>query len=222
MRQEATPEIPPPTELAEILRVFDGLDGGEGLMLSNDHYPKSILRELQAQRPCLFDWNVLEMGPTRFRIEVRRRMTEGRRCVTEYLEGDHRRLDAILDEAERLANAGEFAGASERFAEFACGLDRHIAIEEQILFPLFERVTGIATGPTIVMRSEHVRIRELLKRVSAGLEAGDPVALSAQAALEELLSMHNMKEERVLYPMTDQAAGGEREQNALVERMQAF
>src|SRR5215471_19114316 len=46
--------------------------------------------------------------------------------VTEYLQGDHRRLDAILADVEKLIGAGSFDEARKRFAEFNAGLSRHI------------------------------------------------------------------------------------------------
>ena len=49
-------------------------------------------------------------------------------------------------------------------AEFTCGLSRHINVEEGVLFPTFEQMTGMTTGPTTVMRSEHVEIRRLMER----------------------------------------------------------
>ena len=53
---------------------------------------------------------------------------------------DHRRLDSILADAKRCLVAGDLPRASARFAEFRDGLDRHIAAEEEILFPAFEKL----------------------------------------------------------------------------------
>jgi iron-sulfur cluster repair protein YtfE (RIC family) len=127
--------------------------------------------------------------------------------VTEYLSADHRRLDAIALEAESAARSGAAADAAALFARFAEGLDRHIQVEEEVLFPAFEAATGMASGPTVVMRAEHAEIRRLLAEVSSALGGGDaPAALDAMRKLTELLSDHNMKEETILYPMTDRSA----------------
>ena len=214
--------LPPPGRHAEIFRTFEALKPGEAFVLVNDHDPKPLLYQFQAERAGRFEWSVLEAGPERFRIEIRRRVTEGARSVTEYLQGDHERLDAILREVDRLAEAGDPARAGLRFAEFACGLGRHIDAEESVLFPAFEKMTGISEGPTAVMRQEHIEIRRRIEEVAAGLRAPNaPGARQAIAALVEVLSLHNMKEEGVLYPMADQAAGGQREQDDLVKRLQA-
>ena len=50
----------------------------------------------------------------------------------------------------------------ECFEKFKFGLHRHIAWEEEILFPLFEEKTGMTDGgPTFVMREEHRQIKAL-------------------------------------------------------------
>ncbi|MBI2566758.1 MAG: DUF2249 domain-containing protein [Candidatus Schekmanbacteria bacterium] len=216
--------LPPFRRHPEIFALFDALKADEVFVLANDHSPKPLLYQFQAERPGRFDWSVLEAGPVRCRVEIRRRSSEGTRRATEYLGGDHRRLDAIVPEVRRLVSESFFPEASDRFAEFSCGLSRHIDAEEQALFPTFERATGMtAGGPTFVMRDEHVEIRRLMDQTQGALAAAD--ATRAQAALNGLsatLATHNAKEEQILYPMTDQALGSDRACDDLVKRMQAI
>ena len=81
----------------------------------------------------------------------------------------------------------------------------HFKKEEDILFPEFERTTGITMGPTQVMRVEHAQARELLERMRSALEGRDKKNFLAVAdTLMILLQQHNMKEEQILYPMCDQ------------------
>lgn len=146
----------------------------------------------------------------------------GPRTVSEFLGGDHRRLDAILLQTAELALRGSNSEALARFAEFASGLSRHITMEETVLFPAFEEKTGMAEGPTAVMRREHAEIRRLLSTIAAAISAGDGAAFdSEKGRLLEVLGAHNQKEEGILYPMSDRLAGGERERDELVRRMQA-
>jgi hemerythrin-like domain-containing protein len=141
--------------------------------------------------------------------------------VTELLGADHDRLDALFEAAERLAGSGEFFEALERFHEFRSGLERHIELEEKLLFPAFEQVTGMPSGPTAVMRSEHVEIKSLLEEIEQALRQEETSELLGSAGeLKQLLGDHNAKEENALYPMTDRALGagvGE-----LVRAMAAF
>lgn len=211
--------LPPPRRHPEIFRTFDALAPGEAFVLVNDHEPKPLLYQFQFERPGAFDWSVLEAGPERFRVEIRRRSSTGPREVRDFLGGDHRRLDAILRDAARRAQ-GSFADALERFAEFRCGLERHIEMEEQILFPAFERATGMTGGPTTVMHLEHVEIRRLLEAIGASLRAEDFAGLlNAVREFTTVLGEHNAKEEDVLYPTVDHALGGS-VRDELVRRMQ--
>ena len=108
-------------------------------------------------------------------------------------------------------------------AEFTCGLDRHIEAEEQVLFPDFERRTGMTSGPTVVMRAEHIEIRKWMAAAAAALDARDPAGFrDALGQLRDVLEGHNLKEEQILYPMADEAAGDLRAQDDLVRQMQAL
>ena len=111
--------------------------------------------------------------------------------------------------------------ARAAWAEFELGLRRHIGFEEEILFPGFEAGTGMSpqAGPTAVMRIEHREIERLLEAIRGALAGiADPLPLRTE--LHRVLAAHNMKEEQVLYPMTDRALGPE-ESDILVSRIQA-
>jgi hemerythrin-like domain-containing protein len=138
------------------------------------------------------------------------RMSEEANTVTGHLTADHRRLDSILEEVVRLAQAGDAAGALDRFQIFRAGLDRHIDVEEQLLFPMFEERSGVRTGPTLVMRSEHGSIRDAMKLIGTHLSDGAlGSALAIVAQLTGLLERHNAKEEKILYPMSDRLAAAD-------------
>jgi hemerythrin-like domain-containing protein len=140
--------------------------------------------------------------------------------VTAYLEADHRRLDDIAKGVAKWLRAGSVGEALRDFEGFAGGLNRHIDAEEQVLFPAFEELTGVPHGPTAVMRAEHVEIRRRMAAAVAAMRAGKaPLALGALAALVDLLSMHNKKEEGVLYPWADEALGTTEARTALVRDM---
>jgi len=128
--------------------------------------------------------------------------------VSDYLEADHRRLDDILLRTQAKVAAGDMAGAAVLFAPFHDGLLRHIRIEEDLVFPDFEAATGMGGGggPTGVMRTEHTEIKRLLALLKTHLGSAAPAAAEFErlrAALVAVLSGHNMKEEQILYPMTD-------------------
>lgn len=206
-----------------IASLFESLGVGEALVLTDDREARPLLKELEARHPGALEWSSLEAGPERYRTEIRRRPAGSVRSVSEYLGFDHNRLDSMLPEVERLVGAREFTRAAERFGEFSCGLNRHIEAEEQILFPAFERRTGMRSGPTVVMRAEHVEIRQWMAAAAAALQAQDAAGFAhAVGRMVNVLTIHNMKEEQVLYPMADQAAGDLQSQDELVRQMQAL
>lgn len=107
------------------------------------------------------------------------------------------------------------------YREFKTRLERHIGWEESILFPLFERLTGMAdNGPTVVMRSEHRQIEAFLAAIDRILQGGDAEVDVDQAALLKVLAAHNWKEENVLYPMIDRSVSAE-DREAVFARMRA-
>lgn len=127
--------------------------------------------------------------------------------VSEFMSEDHDRLDRVFVVFGSADERGAVAGA---FTEFDEGLRRHIDWEEQILFPEFDRRTGLAdSGPTAVMRLEHERIDALLRLIADRL-ADDSIGGFGAAAdeLRELLTAHNLKEEMILYPWIDRELSG--------------
>lgn len=214
--------LPPRDRHAEFFRRFDALAPGAWFVLVNDHDPKPLLYQLQAERKGTFEWNVLERGPARFRVEIRRRAAPGDRTVSEYLGVDHDRLDATFEAVEKLVGRGDFAEALFLFLEFKVGLARHIDVEEGILFPEAERIPGMIDGPTNVMRFEHKEILGLLGELEDALRTEDTSGfIGAAGELREVLGDHNMKEERILYPLTDEGLGAARA-DELVRAMQAY
>ena len=152
---------------------------------------------------------------------VQRGITSSLESVTHLLSLDHRRLDAILAGAKQSLRAGDVARGLARFSEFREGLERHIATEEEVLFPVFEALTGATGGgPTHVMRMEHSEICRLMATVVSELERGGDQGHITP--LPARIYAHNGKEERIVYPALDQAA---RDANALEEvirRIRAF
>ena len=212
-------KLPPAARHPRIFEAFDALAPGDAFVLANDHYPLPLVYQFQAERPDQFDWSVLARGPI-FRVAIaKRRDPKVRRGVDEYLSWDHDRLDALLDETIDLFEASSFHEARDRWAEFACGLERHIVIEETIVFPVFDALSP-AGGPTRVMRIEHEQVRRAIAAMNAALEQAATDAFDvAVEALVSVLGEHNAKEEGVLYPAIDRMLDDEA-RSTLVRRMQ--
>lgn len=62
--------IPPRERHPLIFTTFSGLAAGEGLMLINDHDPKPLFYQFQAEFANAFDWNYLEQGPDVWKVRI--------------------------------------------------------------------------------------------------------------------------------------------------------
>ncbi len=65
--------VPPRERHPRIFGTFDALPGGESFLLMNDHDPKPLFYQFQAERPGQFDWQYLEQGPEVWRVQIGRR-----------------------------------------------------------------------------------------------------------------------------------------------------
>lgn len=125
--------------------------------------------------------------------------------ITDLMSDDHRSCDDFLAAVERAVVGGAWELAGAEFARFRDALLNHFTAEESVLFPAFERRTGMYLGPTQVMRGEHAQMRQLLAAAESALAEhdGDEYAGNAETLLV-MMQQHNVKEENVLYPMCDQ------------------
>ena len=126
--------------------------------------------------------------------------------ISDYLSADHQRCDTLFASAEAAAAEQQPEAASKAYAEFQEAMLHHLDMEESILFPAFEQATGSNMGPTRIMRMEHAQMRELFGQMQDALAAHDTDTFAGLAeTLLILMQQHNLKEEQILYPMTDRA-----------------
>ncbi len=132
--------------------------------------------------------------------------------ILEFLGSDHRACDDLFASAEAAAAQQNWDSARSLFGQFNAAMARHLAMEEEVLFPAFEARTGMRSGPTEVMRMEHAQMRALLQGMADAVAAGDQGRfLGLSETLNMLMQQHNLKEENMLYPMSDQVLAGERD-----------
>ena len=125
--------------------------------------------------------------------------------LTAFFEQDHRDCDARWADVEELLDTRDVDAARPAWQKFNAGMRRHIAMEEEVLFPAFESAAKMAGGgPTAVMRMEHQQMRGLLDQIESAMEVGDTEqALDTGDTLLMLIQQHNIKEEGMLYPMAE-------------------
>ncbi|MGJ9458669.1 DUF2249 domain-containing protein [Oceanobacillus sp. CF4.6] len=64
------PDIEPRIRHPRIFEVFDRLNPGEYMHLSNDHDPKPLQYQFMMERESTFSWEYLEEGPERWRVAI--------------------------------------------------------------------------------------------------------------------------------------------------------
>ncbi|WP_168063218.1 hemerythrin domain-containing protein [Candidatus Manganitrophus noduliformans] len=137
--------------------------------------------------------------------------------IKDFMTHDHERLEQILRDFLK-ARDQDGVRARELFNAFKSGVEKHMAWEEEILFPAIERRTGMhLPGPTVLVQSQHRQIKALFEKISAQIdkEGGTEEVLKE---LTGLLALHSREEERILYPWIDVSLGKE-EREAALEQM---
>jgi hemerythrin-like domain-containing protein len=144
----------------------------------------------------------------------------GMSTILEFLGNDHRACDDLFASAESAVAQNNWDSARDLFDRFQAAMAHHLAMEEDVLFPAFENRTGMRSGPTEVMRMEHAQMRTVLQDMAQAVHAADRDGyLGLSETLNMLMQQHNVKEENMLYPMSDQVLAAERDE--LVRSMEA-
>ena len=113
---------------------------------------------------------------------------------------EHRRCDLLLATAEQALERGEWTAFRVRIVELRTALLAHFAVEEEELFPDFEKRTGLRE-PVADLCLQHRRMREILDALASASPAHDPGGCRAELDTFGLLyRQHNESEEGVLYP----------------------
>ncbi len=55
-----------------IFATFEALNTGEAFQLINDHDPKPLYYEMQAERKGTFEWEYVEQGPEVWRVNIKK------------------------------------------------------------------------------------------------------------------------------------------------------
>lgn len=129
--------------------------------------------------------------------------------LSEVFRGDHRRCETILAELEERAAVGEWASALTRFASFRSGIEKHMLVEEECLFPAVEAGGApAALGLIGILRKGHRDLRVFLDELHDVLAAHDEEEFRHLVGpLRGLLQLHDQKEEAELYPAAEACLG---------------
>ena len=203
---------PESQRLETLLIALDGLASGGILEVHTAPNWDGLVPRLQEQRWGHFDWRPLEEGPERWVADLVRleSVLHSSDSVRDFLSRDHQRCDTLYAAAENAANEEDTAAMVHFCQRFLVSMMHHFRMEEELFFPAFEEKTGMRQGPTTVMRSEHVQMRNLMDQMRQASEKQDAdLLLKAGGTLMFVMQQHNVKEEQMLYPMADAHLGSD-------------
>jgi len=128
--------------------------------------------------------------------------------IASFLTADHRACDEEFANLENAVVSGNWEESQVQLNKFIRELLHHFDMEEKVMFPTFEDVTGMTQGPTMIMKMEHDQMRQLLNALQEDLEKKDKRHFfGVSESLMMLMQQHNMKEEQMLYSMADMRLG---------------
>ena len=118
---------------------------------------------------------------------------------------DHRDCDARWADVEELLDTDNIEMARAAWQKYDTNMKRHLAMEEEVLFPAFDARSGMAGGgPVMVMKMEHQQMLGLLEQIGEAVEAGNAEeAMYIGDTLLMLIQQHNAREECELYPVAE-------------------
>lgn len=124
--------------------------------------------------------------------------------ISSYLSNDHARCEALYGQMRLALDDGQWQQAERAFQCLRDALERHMLVEERIVFTIYEKAIHALTAPTAAMRAEHLRLRGIVQRLADVLrlrqmDAADHHANNLHAALQQ----HHHAEEDKLYPMIE-------------------
>jgi hemerythrin-like domain-containing protein len=128
--------------------------------------------------------------------------------IGEAFAHDHRRLEEALAASAAHVDSTRWEKAAEAFAAFRRGIERHMQVEEEVLFPAVEQ--GAETPLSAILRKGHHDLRVFFDELDDALQARDADEYRRIAAtMRALLERHDEKEEAELYPAAQARLGTE-------------
>jgi len=126
------------------------------------------------------------------------------------VRAQHSELERLFDKHQRALLSKDLEGALATLKTFENELDRHIALEDEVLLPLYAAKGGEVEGGTLsIFHAEHRKLREMtgnLARETAVLESSPDLLgsilklLDQEALFKGLFSHHALREENLLFP----------------------
>jgi len=202
-----------------LARALEGMRAGRRVVLITDRDPRPTLTSFRQMHQGEVDCTITALAADLFRADLQLRRPERHVTLAEHLRADHARIDGLLTEIQHFLRVGALAEADWHLTTLTEALSRHMAAEEDLLFPAMQRMTQAVARAVPGMLAEHGELRSLLPELAAAVAKQD--VLASEALLPQVrrsLARHHEDEEHLVYPISDWALSPE-EQEALAKRL---
>jgi len=130
-----------------------------------------------------------------------------------WLIHEHSLYENLLSRCTEAVEVEDWKTVNTLFKRMVTHLKRHMALEDEVLYPAYEASTTAPQGPTGALREEHDRIVQLVTDMARVLETRDSdYALECLAHLERQMIKHHEKEEDIFLPMASHILDARREE----------
>jgi hemerythrin-like domain-containing protein len=134
--------------------------------------------------------------------------------ISEYLTAEHKACDNFFSDLEQAVANRNWDEAEKQFKLFRDDTEGHFQKEEKVLFTALDEMMGMSgEGPTSMMKMEHNQMRQGMMQMEDDIQKKDADHfLGLSETFNMLIQQHNMKEEQIIYTMSDQHLGDRSDQ----------
>ncbi len=119
-----------------------------------------------------------------------------------WLVHEHSLYENLLSQCQDAAEIEDWETVDHAFHDLVTHLKRHMALEEEVLYPAYETALHAPQGPTTALREEHSNIIRLIQDMARIIKTRDSEhALEGLVHLENHMIKHHEKEEDIFLPM---------------------
>ncbi|HEY0899538.1 MAG TPA: iron-sulfur cluster repair di-iron protein [Sphingobacteriaceae bacterium] len=227
--------IEPKFKHPTIFQKFDSLLPAESFILFNDHDPKPLYYQLLAERGQTFTWEYLESGPQVWRVQIGKKSAEAgqEETIGEMVTKDYRKaqvfkklgIDFCCGGKKTLAEVSQKKGISlDQIKEELAAIE-NTGRQDGLPFDRWE----LDFLADYIINTHHEYVRESIPfmselaakvaRVHGGRHPELVEVANVFMRIAQDLSLHMMKEEKILFPFVKELvsvkkAGGKLEEKA--------
>lgn len=119
-----------------------------------------------------------------------------------WLVHEHSLYEDLLSECHDAVENEDWESVNLIFSQLVMHLKRHIALEEEVLYPAYESAPHAPQGPTTALREEHSTIIRMIQDMAPVIKSRNSEhLLECLAHLENQMIKHHEKEEDIFLPM---------------------